>query len=219
MDNSPKPRFVSPAAMAIMLTFGRAGILPFEEGAYGLLDEAMNMFVVIIAPFFILKSGRLNNNFPLLIPLFLLILWVSVRVIFGPSKYWPIQTTLITVFLSILLATQITRFELRRVRHCILLLAGVFSIYALFFARSSLNLIFSGALDTRLGADITAGNVIIFPRVMCMLVITGLISAFIDKNKFIRISAILVIILQLIIGLSTGGRGAFVAASWVFYFL
>lgn len=210
MNNSTKPRFVVPAAMAILLTFGRNGMLPFEEGAYTLLDHAMNIFVVIVAPFYIFKTGRFNNNFRLLNPLFWLILWVTLRVIFSPSEYWPDLTSLITIFLSILIASQITSYELRRVRHFMLLLAGIFTIYAYFFARSSLDLIFSGALDTRLGTDLSSANLIIFPRIMNMLITTGLISLMIDKNKLVKIYAILVIILPLIIAISGGGRGSFV---------
>jgi hypothetical protein len=215
MSNQPKVRFVVPAALAILLTFGRNGMMPFE-GYYSPLDQAMNLFVVIVAPIFAFKDmypHPYNHNLHLFIPIFFLTIWVAVCIVLGsPSEYWPNITTLITITLSILMASQITSFELSRVRHFILLFAGFFSVYTLLFGRDSLNLIFLGALHQRLGSDISSANLIIFPRVMYMLIVTGLISIIIEKKIWIKILAASSIILPLIIAFATGGRGPLIGA-------
>jgi O-antigen ligase len=210
--------------MAILLTFGRNGMLPFE-GIYTLLDRSMNLFVVIVAPLFAIKSiypRPINNNLHLFLPIILLSCWVIICVFIGsPNEYWPDRTSLITIVLSILLASQITRFELSRLRHFVLLLAGVFSIYTLIYGQSSLDQIFGGALDTRLGIDVSSSNVIIFPRIMYMFIITCAISLVIEKNIWIRVCSGVIMILPFLIALATGTRGSlvgFVAAVLVFIF-
>jgi len=216
MRNNPKVRFAVPAAMAILLTFGRNGMLPFE-GYYSLLDHLLNLFVVIIAPIFAFKDiiypCPINRNIHLLIPLFFLIIWVCICVVFGsPREYWPNRTVIITITLSILMASQISSFELRRVRHCVLLLTGIFCLYTIIFGQYSLNLIFSGALEYRLGSEFSNANLIILPRVMYMLIVTCIISVIIDENKWIKIIAATLPILPLLIAFGTGGRGPLVGA-------
>lgn len=213
MDNLPKPRIVVPAAMAILLTFGRNGMLPFEE-RYLLLDRLMNYFVVIIAPVFALKDivpRPRNHNLHLLIPLFMLVSWVGACVIVGgPREYWPNHTTLLTIFLSILMATQITRSDLCILRRIVLVLSGIFTICTLVFAQLTLHQIFDGTLIGRLGVDISPANVIIYPRVMYMLIITCFVSFAIDKSVLVRVFSVAFAVIPLIIALATGGRGALV---------
>lgn len=224
MYNQPKARFVVPAAMAILLTFGRGGMLPFEE-IYTLLDQSMNIFVVVVAPIIAFMSifpRPLNHNLHLLLPLFVLSCWVSICVFIGsPSEYWPDRTSLITILLSILLASQITRFELRRLRHFMLLLAGIFNLYVLLYSKFTLILIFSGSLNERLGEEVSPANLIVFPRVMYTLIITCLISLVIEKKLWIKICSTMIMIIPLLIAFATGGRGpllGFITATLAFMF-
>jgi hypothetical protein len=213
MHNQPKARFVVPAATAILLTFGRDTMLPFEK-LNTLLDQSMNIFVVVIAPLFALKGiyPRLSEHKALFfLPFLMLALWISVWVFVGsPREYWPAHTTLITIVLSVLCASQISSFELRRLRHLVLLISGVFSVYALVLAQSSLSLIFSGTLTTRLGFEVSNANLIILPRVMYMLVITCVFSLVIEKNICMRIYSTIIMILPMLVALATGGRGSLV---------
>ena len=146
MKRQLKARMVVPLSMAILLTFGRNGMLPFEEDTYTILDHSMNILVLIVAPCVIFFSGKLQNNIRSLIPLIILMLWVYLRVITSPIQWWPSLTSVITISLSILIASQIASNELRQVRHFMLILAGIFSIYCYFVAKSSLDLIFSSSL-------------------------------------------------------------------------
>lgn len=217
-------RWVVPAAMAMLLTFGRRPMLPFEE-IYTIPEMMMNLFLVFIAPVFAVAGNfpRIRNrNGYKLIPLLFLIVWVFINVVIGsPREYWPSQTEIITIFLSVLIATQVTHNELRRVRHFVLLLAGVFSMYVLIFAMPTLNAIFAGMLTDRLGRDISPAILIIFPRVMYTMIITSIISVVAEKTLWIRLYACVVLILPLIIAISTGGRGpmiAFLASALVLFY-
>jgi O-antigen ligase len=213
MHTQPKARFVVPAATAILLTFGRNGMLPIEK-VYTWLDQSINLFVVLIAPLFAIKDiypRLLERSLLLFLPFLVLALWVFVCLWLGsPSAYRPQESALITILLTVLFASQISRFELRRLRHFVLLLAGLFSLYALTFAQSSLSLVFGGMLTNRLGVDQSFSNVIIFPRVMYMLVITCFVSLLIEKRIWVRIFAAMTAILPIFIALSTAGRGALV---------
>ena len=92
MKRQLKARMVVPLSMAILLTFGRNGMLPFEEDTYTILDHSMNILVLIVAPCVIFFSGKLQNNIRSLIPLIILMLWVYLRVITSPIQWWPSLT-------------------------------------------------------------------------------------------------------------------------------
>ena len=210
MHSQPKARFVVPAATAILLTFGRAGMLSFQD-VYTPLDQAMNIFVVLIAPLFALKDiypRLLERRLLLFLPFLLLATWVIVCVLLGsPKENWPPETVAITISLSVLFASQISRFELRRLRHFVLLITALFSVCVLIFAQSSLSLILSGGLKTRLGVDISPSNVILFPRIMYVLVITCFVTLVMEKSIWLRICAALMMILPALIALAAAGRG------------
>ncbi len=213
MQNQPKVRFVVPAAAAILLTFGRGGLFPIE-GVYTLFDDLMSIFVVIVAPVFAFKGifpHPLNRNLHLLIPLFFLISWVSVCVLFGSlAEHGKSYSTIINVCLPMFMVSQITRFELRRLRHCILLLSGIFSLYTLLFGRTTLSLIFNGFNNVRLGKEVAAGNVILFPRIMSILIITCIISMLIEKKRWVKIYSVVIMIIPILITFATGARGPLV---------
>lgn len=211
-----------PAALAIMLTFARSGMLPFED-LYTPIDMAMNVFVVVVAPLYALKDSAYmahNRIFPLLIPMLCLIFWVLINVFVGsPEEYWPKSTAMITIVLSIFLATQITCFELRRLRHMVLLLTGIFCCYLLLFGASTVSAIVGGTMEGRLGADLSPYNLIVLPRIMYMLIFTCLVSIVIEQNRMLKIAAAVMAVLPLLVALATGGRGslfAFVIALIVF---
>lgn len=210
MNVMRRPRFVVPAATAVMITFGRNGLLPFE-GYYGPLDQILNLFVVVVAPFFAFKGlypRALNRNLSLLWPFLFLASWVCACVLFGSTpENWPSTTALITIVLSVVFASQITGAELTRVRRSVLFLTALFNIYALMYAQSSIQLILSGMLETRLGMDISPSNVIIFPRIMYMLIVTCLFSIVIERKLWAKFGAAAILILPMLIALSTGGRG------------
>jgi O-antigen ligase len=206
-------RIFVPAAAAILLTFGRSGMMPFED-IYTVFDQAMNIFVVITAFVVgaVILPRILYENFRHILPILMLSVWVSVRVIFGsPSQYWPSQTALITIGSSILICSQISRVELRYVRYFVLLLAGVFSLYVLIYAQDTLSIIIMGTLTTQLGLDLSPANVIIFPRIMYMIVITCIATLIIEKSKWLSIAAALLMVIPIIIALATGNRGSLVA--------
>ncbi|MHB8893778.1 MAG: O-antigen ligase family protein [Candidatus Geothermincolia bacterium] len=206
-------RWVVPAAMAMLLTFGRRPMLPFEE-IYTIPEMLMNWFLVFIAPVVAIAGNfprmRIRNVHELL-PLLFLSVWIFVNVVVNPREYWPSQTEMITIFLSVIIATQVTRHELRRVRHFVLLLAGVFSVYVLVFAMPTLIAIVSGMMTDRLGRNISPAILIIFPRVMYIMVVTSILSAVVEKTIWIRVYACATILLPLIIGITTGGRGPMIA--------
>lgn len=214
MHNESNTRIVVPAATAILLTFGRGGMLQFE-GNYTLLDQLMNIFVVVVAPIFALRGifpRPANQNFPFLALIVLLVCWVSVCVLFGsPSEYWPPHSALITIGLSILLASQISLNEIRRVRHFVLLITAVFCLYTLLYGQASLSMILGGSFNRRLGVELGPGNAVAFPRIMYVLAFTCLVSLLIEKGLWVRIGTSIIMLIPVVIGLACGGRGALIA--------
>jgi len=214
MYSQSKARVVVPAATAILLTFGRSGMLQFE-GIYTLLDQFMNIFVVVVAPFFALRGifpRPINQNFLLLLLIVLLVIWVSVCVFFGsPSGYWPPHNAVITICLSILLSSQISHIEIRRVRRFVLLITGIFCLCTLLYGQASLSLILRGSFNQRLGIELGPGNVVAFPRIMYVLVITCVVSLLIEKGFWVRIGTAILMIIPILIALASGGRGALIA--------
>jgi hypothetical protein len=213
MNSQPRIRFVVPAAAAILLTFGRGVLLPFLS-LNTWVDKSLNIFVVVIAPLFALKdiySHLLSHNIYLRLMFFLLVLWVSFVILLGSSiEYWPNNSELITLGLIILIVSQISRFELRRVRRIILLLAGVFTVYAIIYSWSTIQLIVSGKLKTRLGIEISSAIVVAYPRVMYTIILTCLFSLVAEKGFWLKIYSAVTMILPIIIALATGGRGPMV---------
>jgi hypothetical protein len=211
------------AATAILLTIGRNGVLPiFQE--YTLLDQAMNYFVVFIAPIFALMSifsrpiNRTVRTYSLVI---LLWFWIILCVLVSPSRYWPSQTAIITIFLSLLIPAQIERSDLKLVRYFILGICVVFNITVLLFHRDILNLILSGNLTERLGYTLSLANIVAYPRIVYTLVFTCFVTLLIDKGKWLRIIAAGLLILPLLVGLSSATRGPLVglfAAVLAFFF-
>lgn len=207
-------RIVVPFAVAMMLTFGRTGFLPVI-GVYTPIDFALNVFVVCVAPLFavialpeIVSGGWIKR----LLPIMVLAAWVLIRVITSPSDFWPHYSTVITVLLSLFLASQITQPDLRRLRHCMLVVAALFCLFVLTIGRSLLSDITSGwTKHERVGLEISAGNVIAYPRVLYMLVFTCFATVLIESRKWLKVLAVGMMIPPMIIGLSTGGRGALLA--------
>jgi len=209
--NQPDVRYIIPAAAAFMLTFNRGGLLPIE-GVYTLLDQAINIFVLVVAPLVFVKDifpRILNRNFNHAIPIITLFCWVSCVVFLGsPREYWPPLTAAVTIALSILICFQISPPEIRQVRHCVLFITVIFCIYTLIYGRTTLTLLFSGSVNVRIGEEFEAGNLIAYPRIMYMLVITCLVSLLIEKRKWVKIGATVIMVLPILIAFGTGGRGA-----------
>ena len=152
------------AATAILLTIGRSGVLPIFQD-YTLLDRAMNYFVVFIAPIFALMSifsRPFKATFRTYTLIILLWFWVILCVLVSPSRYWPSQTAIITIFLSLLIPAQIERSDLKLVRYLVLGICVVFNLMVLLFHRDILNLILSGGL--------TKGSELVYLQQMWLII-------------------------------------------------
>jgi hypothetical protein len=205
------PRFAVPLAAAILLTFGRTGMLPFLA-KLTLLDHVMNLFVVIFAPLLSLVAlvrRQASYNIPTLIPILLLCVWLSIVILLmSPRALWPSRTALITFALALIICSQISVAELHRVRHGVLLLTVLFCICTLFFGRATIGHILSGSLlGMRLGAEHSASAIVAFPRIMYTVVLTCIVTILIDKHKWVKMVAAASIPIPLLIGLSAGARG------------
>ncbi|MFZ1986088.1 MAG: hypothetical protein WAU91_16845 [Desulfatitalea sp.] len=210
-----KPRYIVPVAAAILLTFGRTGMLPFL-GRLTILDHLMNIFVVVVAPVLSLIAlfrRQAGYNIPLLVPILLLGAWLSIVILLmSPRELWPSRTALITIALALILCSQIAVEELHHVRHGVLLLTALFGVCTLLFGRATIGYILSGSLlGMRLGAEHSASAIIAFPRIMYVLVLTCIATIVIDKKGWIRIVAALSIPIPLLIAFSAGARGPLLA--------
>ena len=214
MHNQPKNRIVVPAAVAILLIFGRDGMLPFLPNSYNMLDQLINIFVLGFGTLFALKEIAQHpnkHNFHLLVPTLLFWHWIAiVSVLMSYDKYWPHRTLIISIVLSILLCSQVYKYELRRVRLFVLLIGVVYCICLLMYAQQPLKLILRGGLKTRLGFNLSPANVILYPRMLYMLVLTCFVTVLIEESKTLKLVAAAIIPLPVLIALSTGGRGALV---------
>jgi O-antigen ligase len=212
MSNQPKVRIVVPAAVAIMLTFGRGGMIPFLPDSYNMLDQMMNIFVLGFGTAFALKEILQHPNkhsFHRLVPIILFWAWISIVMVFmSSSEYWPHRTLLITIGLSILLCSQVYQYELRRVRLFFLLIGVVYCICLLIYAQQPLKLILRGRFETRLGLNVSQANVLLYPRMLYMLVLACIVTMLIEKSKTLKLIAAAIIPLPALIALSTAGRGA-----------
>lgn len=212
-------KVVVPAAVAILLTFGRNEMLPFVN-VYTFLDRSMNIFVLAAA--FVVLPITFPRMLYLIVRSYpgvpILILWVSVIVLF--SDYWPPRTTVITISISIALCLHISRMELQRLRLFVLLLSCIFSLYTLTYANDSLVVILSGSLQQQLG-EFEPSNLIIFPRIINMLILTCVATVIIEERKWLKLLAVLAMIVPLLISLAIGNRGtmlALVVAIFAFVF-
>lgn len=189
-------------------------MLPFLRDNYTLLDQAMNIFVVVIGTIFAIKEilqHPYKHNFHLLVPTILFWAWVSIVIVFLSSPdYWPYRTQLITIGLSILLCSQIYHYELRHVRLFVLLIGVVYTICLLIYAQEPLKMILRGRLDVRLGAMVSPANVLVYPRMLYMLVLTCIVTMLVEKRKVLKLVAAAIIPFPVLMALSTGGRGALV---------
>ncbi len=213
INNMTKVRIFVLAAAAILMTFGRNEMLPFA-GIYTVLDQSMNIFVIATAFFAapVIFSHILDQNIQRYFPILMLSLWVFVCLIVGtPSEYWPNQTALVSIGISILICSQISRVELRYMRYCMLLLACVFSLYSLIFASESIRLTISGSLATQLGDKLSPANIIAFPRIMYIFIITSMVTLFIEKDKWLKIGAVMLMVIPIMIALASGNRGSLIA--------
>ena len=221
MKSTPKIRFIIPAAAAILLTFGRDDWLAFLP-LHTWLDLTMNLFVVVIGSIFALKDVYpylLNHNIFLRLLFLMLALWVAVIVIVGsPFNNWPSGTSILTLILIILIVSQISRFELRRLRHFVLVLVGLFTIYTLAFAKNIIQLLLSGNKTFRLGENISPSFLVAYPRIMYVIIIICIFSLIVEKSFWIRIYSAIMVILPILIAFATGGRGplvGFILAAFV----
>jgi O-antigen ligase len=220
MNSTPKIRYIIPAAAAILLTFGRDDWLAFLP-LHTPFDLALNLFVVVIASIFALKdiTYLLSHNLVLRFLFLILALWVAVVVVVGsPYNNWPSGTSILTLILIILIVSQISRFELRRLRQFVLVLVGVFTIYTLFFAKNIFQLLLSGNKTFRLGEKVSPSFLVAYPRIMYVIIILCLFSMIVEKSFWMRIYSAVMVILPILIAFATGGRGplvGFILAAFV----
>jgi len=209
-----KARYIVPASVALLLTFGRYGITPILN-VHTYLDTLMNLVVMVFAPLcacYGLLQRWSTYRFSRLLPIILLSFYVWVAIVFlSPPKYWPDRTHVISVCLSILLASQISRNELRRVRHFMLMLAGLFSSLVLVYGHEAMTFIFSGKLKVRMGLKDDPYNVVLFPRILYVVILICIISILIEKSIWIKIYAASCMVFPFIFAIAAASRGPLVA--------
>ena len=126
-------QYLEPAlciAAAIMLTFGRSGLLPIF-GQYTLLDSLASFFVLVMTPVALLvvatRQLEHRSTLLLLLVLGLFIAWISVVVLtVTPVEYFPSRTALISISASFIIVLQVPRFRLALVRRAVLVIACLF---------------------------------------------------------------------------------------------
>lgn len=199
---------------AILLTFCRGWMLAVSDQQTP-LDAPLNYFVVLMAPLCALYSLSQYGDWRLMKlfwPVAMLMVWVFwCLVFFTPVRYWPERSPVISILLAVVIASQISRAELRLLRHCILLLAGLFSLVVLVWNPGLLGAAVSGSAKQRLGVDISPANVLFMPRVYYTLVFTCFATVVIERRLWLRSVAIVLIIIPALMGLSSGSRGPLAA--------
>lgn len=215
MDNPMKTRMIITIAAAIVITFGRDGMLTYM-GIFSPPGKALDYFVGIVAPVFAIAAmfqRPLERRIALLAPALALFFWMGVVVLMEtPSSSWPNHSILITDVLAILFCSLIRISDLRYIRLSILALAALFNICAVVYARSTLgHLLGGGLIHVRFGNNISPYNTIIFPRNMYTIVLTCLVTILIEKQKALKIAAAGLMVVPLIMGIATGTRGPLIA--------
>ena len=213
-----KARYVVPLAAAILVTFGRGGLMPIVSEKFTLFDLAMNYFLLLVAPVFALKFFLTNspNRYLLFVsPIVIFWCWIFICISYSESFFWPTRTAVVGIGLSVVIVSQIKNSEIKRVRHCVLVLAALFNLDTLLHFKDVLGPIISGSLHARLGLNVDPGLAVAFPRIMYMLVLTCIFTLIIEKQKWFRIVVAGLMVCPLIIAFASAGRGAlagFVAA-------
>lgn len=207
---------------ALMLTFGRTGLVPFVD--LTLPDMAMNVVVVVLAPlciFLIADWAETDKILLTFVPVILLVTDVACGILLNsPTASWPDHSTLLSIGLAIFLSSSIRNGQLRRLRWMVLLVAALFNLFLFVYARDAIAGILSGGLHIRFGADVSPGLLVSYPRKLYVLVFTCVATALIEENLFLRLGVMAMTPLPLLVGLATGGRGAMVAlAAATFAFL
>jgi len=137
--------FIVLIAVALLLSFGRNGMLPFT-GTTTRLDLALNLLVVLLAPLCALCELRwheLLNYFGRMLPILSLAAWVFFCLLFNtPPEYWPDRSSVISLALALFLASRVSLRQLRALRFALLLIAFLFCVSATTLARADLSILF-----------------------------------------------------------------------------
>ena len=202
------------AGTAILLTVCRGWMLAVTEQSTP-LDAALNYFVVFIAPLCALYSlGRyVDLHFVKLIwPVGLLAVYVSLCLLFyTPKEYWPPHSPIVSILLAVLLASQISRAELKLLRYSILGLAVLFNLVVFVWNPGLLSEALSGGSHKRLGAELSPSNVLVMPRVYYTFVFTCFASVMVERRLWLRLLGVVTLVVPALLGLSSGSRGPLVA--------
>ena len=202
-----------------MLTFGRNGLVPFT-GIFTLPDQILNLFVLAIAPWFAIVgfaqivSGRYLLR---LLPTIVVSLWVLLAVLAAPWDLWPSGSRHQHRSVADVRVAG-WRSDLRCLRHIMLLLSALFAVLTLIYGQYALEMIRTGWLKRQLGGELSAANLVAFPRALYTLAFTCLVTLLIDKKKWLLVVAVGLMIMPLAIAFATAGRGlvAFAAAILAF---
>jgi len=208
-------------ATAMLLSFGRNGFLPFSS--YTPLDQMINVLIVIAAPLCLLfrPVNFFRHSFLIrILPLIILWIYVAFCVSGSPKTYWPDHSAVLSIFLAILLASQVSVSQLRMLRLLTLVAGLLFSAFVLLYGRRELSSILGGTLNQRLGSEISDSLLVAYPRMLYVIAFTCFVSAIAEKRVWLKIGAIMLAILPVLVALATGGRGPLVALSCaVLFFL
>jgi O-antigen ligase len=196
---------------AVLLTFGRTGFLPYT-GAYPPYEYIINVFVVFIVPPFALYRILRDLNVAQVmkyLPFLALVAWVAIRAFSSPKEELPGYTELITCFVAVISGAYIMRGDLPFLRRSLLALCLIFTLLSFIYERSTIMDAIQGNFygRARLGAGVGPQVFIAFPRVTNTLVIACVACAFIEKNIILRGFSLALIVVPILLGFATAGRG------------
>ncbi len=210
-NSSTAARYPVLLGAAILLTFERTGFLSFA-GRYLSVDMMVNVFVVLVAaPLGLMYI--LRDFTPALFwrywPIIAFWAWILLRgVVFGGGGvYGPSRSSLISCIAGVILSSHVMRWELPRLRRCLVLLSATFVLLVLYYERDVLLEILGGGFTYRLGKDISPGVAVAFPRTVYVLVIACLASVICERNIVTRTAALFLIAVPMLLGFATAGRG------------
>lgn len=198
-------------AVAMLLSFGRGGFMPFIYNTA--IDQIINIIIVVIAPLAIIIKRysyyeKIFNSH--LIPILILFAYIAGSLLQSNPNFRPTFSTLISIYLVIFLGSHVSISQLRLLRLLVLLVGFIFSLFILFVAKEEMYTVLSGTLINQFGIDYSDALLVAYPRMLYVITLTGIVSAIIEKNIFVKIIAIAITICPSIISLATGGRGALV---------
>lgn len=208
--NRSIPDYIVPLGAAIILTFERGGFLAFS-GDYPPPEYVINVFVAVIAPLFAIYRMIRDLNPAQLMRYFVIlafVIWVALRrVAVGSAEIEPGFSAILTSSVGMILGMHIKRADLPYLRRCIWALAAVFTVIVFAFERATILDILGGNVNWRLGAKVSPGVFVAFPRVVYTLVLVCVATFIIEKRIWMRAVSAGLVVVPALLGFAAAGRG------------